>query len=748
MNLKSNLKRRKNYVLLIIAYIAFILISLCVGILYYSNMKDSMAESMLRYNQSMISLMKSNVDRTINEVNFTDYYIEIDSTTKKIVSGETISQSEKYNYMYFLNRIKQNSKLIDDVCVYLENEDIIVSSRGVLTSRTYFDIQCKMSGYTYEQWKEKFLLPVKNRDFYPVEKIEFSNSVSQDVIIYKRSLYGKTKTLPAAHILMLIKTNEMTKDIDVYGSECFIIDKSGNVILGNKSTELNYTPDKLHKNEKDLLNGDWDRAEVYEESDNSNLIYAAVLDKELILYNVNNFAKMGVVLVVLYLLLGVVFFRFVGNLVYSPIKRILKKIENENNGQSSEIEMISTKIDDLMRNESKYLHQIKELSDFKKKTQLRAQLKNTVPDKSADLLNWQQECFMVMVVRLIVNNILEDEEVQTVQLIKYAALNILDDLLDKSVRCETAELENNYIAVVFNFREKDAADVLDNIYLTAKIMTDILEREFNVMMNISVSECHKNPENLNLCFNEAMAALDFRFADDGDVLIRYDMINNNNMSASIYYWPSEIDEIFTAFINNGDYKSIEKIIDEIIKTNMKNGKYAESINDYIYYNLLGTFLRIASGMMNYKTIKKIKYREEMTPKENIDVIKKEFEQLCSISSEEKPAKNSKLLESIEAYVDGHFCENSLDLVSIADNLQISVQYLTTYFKKHKNTTLLKYITQKRIDYSKELLMNTDFTINDIALKVGYTDASVFTKVFKKTENTTPGKYRTLLKENK
>lgn len=745
MNLKLNLKRRKNYVLLVSSYIAFILISLCVGILYYSNMKDSMVESMLKYNQSMISLMKSNIDRTMNEVNFTDYYIQIDSTTKKIVSGETISRTEKYDYMYFLNNLKQNSKLIDDVCVYLENEDIIVSSRGVLPSRTYFDTQCKMSGYSYEQWKEKILLETKNREFYPVEKIEFSDSVSQDVVVYKRSLYGQTKTTPAAHILMLLKTNEMTKDIDVYGSECFIIDKSGNVIFGKKNNELNYSPDKLHKNEKELFNGDSDKAEVYEESDNSNLIYAAVLDKKLILYNVNNFAKMGVVVCVLYLLLGVVFFRFLGNLVYSPIKRILKKIENGNSGQSSEIEMISAKIDDLMKNESKYLHQIEELSDFKKKTQLRAQLKNTA--SKTDLLNWQYEYFMVMVVRLNVNGIIEDEEVQTVQLIKYAALNILEDLLDKSVSSETAELENNYIAVVFNFREENAGSILDNIYVNAKVMTDILEQEFNVMTSISVSECHKGAENLNLCFNEAMAALDFRFADDSGVLIRYDMINNNNMSDSIYYWPSEIDEIFTACINKGDYKSIEKIIDEIVKTNMKNVKYAESINDYIYYNLLGTFLRIASSMMNYKTIKKIKYREEMTPKENIDVIKKEFEQLCSIT-EEKPAKNLKLLQKIEAYVDEHFCENSIDLISIADSMQMSVQYLTAYFKKHKNTTLLKYITQKRMDYAKELLLNTNFTITDIALKVGYTDASVFTKVFKKTENTTPGKYRALLKENK
>ncbi len=750
MNLRQSLKQKKYYILLIGSYITFILISLGAGIWYYSDMKKSMVDSMLKYNQSMVSLMKSNVDSTINEVNFIDYYIQIDSTTQKIISGEITTESEKYDYMRLLHKLKRDSTLIDDVCVYLENEDIVMSSRGVLTSQMYFDVQCKMSGYTYEEWKEKFLLQTKNRDFYPVESIKFSDNISQDVIIYKRSLYAETERTPKTHILMMLKTDEMTKNIGEIkkqlGSEGFIIDKSGNVIFSTSSSELKYTPDKLHLNENNLFDENSDRAEVYEESDNSNLIYVALFDKELILKNVNNLAKVGGILGVLYLLLGVVFLRFSGNLVYSPIKRILKKIENENenDGFYSEIEMISTKIDDLLRKESKYVYQIEELSDFKKKTQLRAQLTNETFTKNADLLKWQDECFMVMVVRFMVDNIIDDEDGQTMQLIKYATLNIIQELIDKSVKGEAVELENNYIAVVFNFKDADTDNVFDNIYKASKIMTDILETEFYVMTNIAVSGCHKGNGSLNLCFNEAMAALDFRYADDDEVLIRYDMINNNDISGAVYYWPSNLDEIFTVCINSGDYKSIEKIIDEIIKANLKNTHYSKIVNDYIYYNLLGTFLRISSKMMNYKTIKNIKYREEMTPKENIDVIKKEFEQLCSISTD-KPSENLKLLKKIEAYIGEHFCENSLDLIQIADSMQVSVQYLTAYFKKHKNTTLLKYITQKRMDYAKELLLNSTFTINDIALKVGYTDASVFTKVFKKTENTTPGKYRAALK---
>ena len=115
--------------------------------------------------------------------------------------------------------------------------------------------------------------------------------------------------------------------------------------------------------------------------------------------------------------------------------------------------------------------------------------------------------------------------------------------------------------------------------------------------------------------------------------------------------------------------------------------------------------------------------------------------------ESRTCENLKLLERIEKYIDEHFTENGLSLIIIADAMQVSVQYLTSYFKKHQKTTLLKFITQKRIELAKELLKSSSQTINDIALMVGYTDASVFNKVFKKSENITPGKYREALNES-
>lgn len=107
--------------------------------------------------------------------------------------------------------------------------------------------------------------------------------------------------------------------------------------------------------------------------------------------------------------------------------------------------------------------------------------------------------------------------------------------------------------------------------------------------------------------------------------------------------------------------------------------------------------------------------------------------------------NIRLLTMIDKYIDEHFTENSLDLTKIAENVKVEPKYLSAYFKKHKNITLVKYITQKRIEYAKQLLKDTDLAINAITIKVGFTDLSVFGKSFKRSENITPSEYRKVIK---
>lgn len=84
---------------------------------------------------------------------------------------------------------------------------------------------------------------------------------------------------------------------------------------------------------------------------------------------------------------------------------------------------------------------------------------------------------------------------------------------------------------------------------------------------------------------------------------------------------------------------------------------------------------------------------------------------------------------------------ALSLTSIAGELGISSNYLSTLFTKEEGTQLKKYIQFRRIDRASELLLRTELSIREIALRCGFEDPNYFSKSFKRRKGMTPKQCR-------
>lgn len=74
------------------------------------------------------------------------------------------------------------------------------------------------------------------------------------------------------------------------------------------------------------------------------------------------------------------------------------------------------------------------------------------------------------------------------------------------------------------------------------------------------------------------------------------------------------------------------------------------------------------------------------------------------------------------------------------NIPLSSFYLKRLFKKETGRSPLEYLTEKRIDYSKQLLetkYETSMTVKEIAGLAGYDDPYYFSRVFKKVTGKCP-----------
>ncbi len=95
---------------------------------------------------------------------------------------------------------------------------------------------------------------------------------------------------------------------------------------------------------------------------------------------------------------------------------------------------------------------------------------------------------------------------------------------------------------------------------------------------------------------------------------------------------------------------------------------------------------------------------------------------------------------IKEYIDAHYLED-LKLASIAEALHVNPYYLSHTFKKILGCSPIQYMIHRRIGEAQNLLINTDYTITEIALRCGYNNSNYFQVVFNTIVGMPPGKYR-------
>lgn len=100
-----------------------------------------------------------------------------------------------------------------------------------------------------------------------------------------------------------------------------------------------------------------------------------------------------------------------------------------------------------------------------------------------------------------------------------------------------------------------------------------------------------------------------------------------------------------------------------------------------------------------------------------------------------------LLQQVKTHIEQHYQDPNLSLTQLSDAFGISPTYISKLFKEELGEKFIDYITKVRMTRAIELLLNTEDTIQDISLAVGYLYPLTFIRGFKKVVGTTPGSYR-------
>lgn len=107
---------------------------------------------------------------------------------------------------------------------------------------------------------------------------------------------------------------------------------------------------------------------------------------------------------------------------------------------------------------------------------------------------------------------------------------------------------------------------------------------------------------------------------------------------------------------------------------------------------------------------------------------------------EELSRTDTLVERVNAYISAHYAE-PLGRDEIAAAFHLTPQYLAKLYSKKTGRFLMDALREYRLEQARKLLTQSDLTVSEVAMRIGFDNFSYFSTLFKKETGMTPQQYR-------
>ena len=251
----------------------------------------------------------------------------------------------------------------------------------------------------------------------------------------------------------------------------------------------------------------------------------------------------------------------------------------------------------------------------------------------------------------------------------------------------------------------------------------------------------KGLENIHHSYREAAVALQQSFFSTADTIVFFE-----EATGEPYIFNTDLEKQFIEHLKMGD---MDAAMDFITRLGKDISNHRNTIVDYVknaFYNLLlhlYSFAEERGADIFEQKDKKNLLRQNIEGFSTLNELKDfaivMIEKLFQCINRKN--NTSKAVYEVMKYIQAHFSDNELSIKTISGYLHLTDTYLCMLFKNATGKTINDYITEIRIEKSKELLKSRGFTLYKIASSIGYGNSKYYAAIFKKITGMTPSEYR-------
>lgn len=306
----------------------------------------------------------------------------------------------------------------------------------------------------------------------------------------------------------------------------------------------------------------------------------------------------------------------------------------------------------------------------------------------------------------------------------------------------TRSVEHDGVIFILSFKETQDERIKSLLHL---IQTD-LDTLIGTNYAFYVGRPYSGIENIRTSYLEACVLLHYRYPNSHRNIMFY---GDTELYSEYTVYPNKEVELVGNALISGDLEKADLLLKDIANI-VKTQQLSWMMKICLYYDLCHCILNNIPEChpdFRHEVEELIKYLTSNPSAQNInlsDMILHLQELLQQFfAGEESHLNKSTLINRVVRYVQKHYTDPNFSIQQVSDEMGLSAANLSQQFKYHTGQNISDYIAQLRMEKAKELLRTTEYSVNEIAVMVGYISSTSFISKFKQLTEKTPGLYRKL-----
>ncbi|BFH59831.1 helix-turn-helix transcriptional regulator [Paenibacillus azoreducens] len=723
---------------------------LVIGIMYvsnyfvYRNSISGIYDKVAQNNNLAVKTMIQSFDdsfRSINNMIHSIHGLPYDSLESE--EDGRIDMVKVYTMQDSIAALVSSVDFIEEAIVFYDDYDLAITSLGTSSLSDLFQRKYKHDLYNETYWRT-----------YMKGKNAFKVLPGQDFKVATASSWQRKKLMVAVdgnkirisnkHIIILIDEAALLKHVNqkamIPGASFIVLDQDRSVVLStDANSDLSGVLDEVYFNpasEASLTKEDYQYH--FYKSDFNDFVYINKVPYQF--QNIDSVIKANEMIMLTAIICAILLSVLLSIYLNRPVKKIIRQLGGTSRGNDfrkilsgvvkmqMEIESTRRQLKDA-ESEARRSVFLQAVDEYAFDSQHGLQLQSSY----SDLVRGKY--FVLMMVHLD----LRDKGQTPLPIEGIAA--VLHTALQKEHDDVQVFYDKNlhFVALIGMGQPGDRAILLKDLKrLFAGLGQESLSA-YSVWA--SVSELYAAElKNYKLAYRSAMNGLLYRAVNETSHVLDAEKIH---YGWSMYF-PFDKIEKLSNYLSNGKLHEGREIISETFRENASRNVHQHQMA-HIAKTMFLYILRHVHPNANqddemYKLEQRFLQKIDCAH-DYLEIEQALIEAAKHIAKHSKPEETNKLNPGfISQYIELHYMEN-LYLDHIAEIVETSPKYFSSYFKKTFGINYVEYLNKVRLSHAKELLKDSTLSIGEIGEKTGYLNSSTFTTTFKKYYGISPSEFR-------